>query len=142
MADHAPKWPSAAAIVSLTLVLIVAGCAPLPRDCAGLMPMTKTELFFGRNIGVSEGVTDAEWQRFLDEEITARFPDGLTVLTSAGQWRQADGRIITERGFVVAIFAPDSEGAQHHFEAIRGAYRTRFSQESVLLAQARVCADY
>ena len=128
-------------MTSLALML-GAGCATLPGNCAGLTPMTRTELFFGRNIRAAERVTDAEWQRFLDEEITPRFPDGLTVLSSTGQWRQTDGHVITERGFVVAIVAPGSAEMQRNFDAIREAYRSRFSQESVLLVQAAVCADY
>ena len=50
----------------------------------GLKPMTEADLYFGRNIGNTSGVGDDDWQRFVDEEITPRFPDGLTV--EDGNW--------------------------------------------------------
>src|SRR5689334_19268923 len=45
------------------------------------------QLIFGRNIGNRLGVGEADWIRFLDQEVTPRFPDGLTVLNGRGQWR-------------------------------------------------------
>src|SRR5438067_2229644 len=57
-------------------------------ECRGAQkPQQVAELMFGRKGGDRIGVSEVEWARFLDREITARFPDGLTVLTGAGQWR-------------------------------------------------------
>jgi len=56
---------------------------------------------------------------FLQEEVTPRFPDGLTVLTAYGQWRDRSGEISREPSRVLAIWyrrAADSEAA---IEAIR-----------------------
>lgn len=32
-------------------------------------------------------VSDEDWRAFLAAEVTPRFPDGLTVIDAAGQWR-------------------------------------------------------
>src|SRR5258707_4700217 len=50
-------------------------------------PMQQIELMFGRSIAGHLRVSGAAWSRFLAREITPRFPDGLTVLDAAGQWR-------------------------------------------------------
>src|SRR5258705_7403509 len=50
-------------------------------------PMQQIELMFGRSIAGHLRVGEAAWARFLAREITPRFPDGLTVLDTAGQWR-------------------------------------------------------
>jgi hypothetical protein len=122
-------------------VLLASGCAGAPGACpAGLASMTRSELFFGRNIGAAEGVSDGAWRAFLDEVVTPRFPDGLTVFSSAGQWRGPDGRPVRERGFVLTVATPGGNEDRRKLEEIRSAYRTRFMQDSVLLVETRVCA--
>jgi Protein of unknown function (DUF3574) len=49
-------------------------------------PFLRTELFFGLSRPEGE-VTEEEFQQFLAEHITPRFPDGLTVVTGLGQFR-------------------------------------------------------
>jgi hypothetical protein len=122
--------------------LLMCACAGVPGRCPpGLSAMTRSELFFGRNIGPVEGVSDAAWQSFLNEEISPRFPDGLTVFNSTGQWRGPDGRLISERGFVLSVVTRGSAEERRKVEEIRSAYRRRFMQEAVLLVEAPVCAS-
>jgi hypothetical protein len=100
------------------------------------------ELIFGRNIPSGGGVSDKDWQRFVDTEITPRFPEGLTVTSAYGQWRGADGAITREpsmRLFLVLSGAPDEE---ERLAAIRDAYKARFRQESVLLLEGTACAGF
>jgi hypothetical protein len=121
---------------------LLTACATAMPDCAlGLTPTSKAELFFGRNIGAAEGVSDGAWQSFLDAEITPRFPDGLTVIASNGQWRGPDGRIIAERGFVLTVLAP-SAAQRRSLNEIRAAYRMRFMQDAVLLIETPACAGF
>jgi hypothetical protein len=93
----------------------------------------RTELYFGtQRLGKSD-VTDREFFLFVDEEITPRFPDGLTLLTGYGQFRNAQGDIIQERSKVLILFFPrDTKDADKKVEEIRAAYKKTFSQESVL----------
>ena len=55
-------------------------------------------LMFGRKIGDRIAVSESQWARFVDREITPRFPDGLTVFDASGQWRdRASNKIVRER---------------------------------------------
>jgi hypothetical protein len=121
------------------------GCAWVP-DEIDAEPWVRTELFFGTAKPDGTAVSEAEWDAFLDAEITPRFPDGLTVLDGAGQWQEADGDIIEERSKVVVLLYPRAAEAESHaeIEAIRTAYEQRFAQESVLRADddRPVCASF
>src|SRR5262249_41064108 len=76
----------------LGALVLVASAAPALAQLAcnaPQKPMIEVELMFGRNIGGKLGVTDALWRQFLAREMTPRFPDGLTVFDTSGQWRDA-----------------------------------------------------
>jgi uncharacterized protein DUF3574 len=80
-----------------------------------------------------------QWQNFVDEEITSRFPNGFTIIDTQGQWRNRDGVTSRETGHELVIIAAD---AQTKLGAIRDAYKRRFMQESVLLVESPVCAAF
>lgn len=44
----------------------------------------RTELYFGRNIPTGGIVSESDWQKFVDEAVTPRFPGGMTVLDADG----------------------------------------------------------
>jgi len=77
-------------------------------------------------------VTEAEWAAFLDEEVTPRFPDGLTVLTGNGQWRNSKGIVTKETSALLIILYEPSAEKETAIEDIRAAYKDRFQQESVM----------
>ena len=79
-------------------------------------------------------VTDEEFFAFLDQEITPRFPDGLTLLKGDGQFRGESGVIVKEDSFVLILLYPleDFRDSNRKINAIRRLYRTQFQQESVL----------
>uniref|UniRef100_B0T312 Lipoprotein n=1 Tax=Caulobacter sp. (strain K31) TaxID=366602 RepID=B0T312_CAUSK len=124
---------------------ILSGCAALPSAAvcpAGQSAGREVQLFFGRNIGDRLGVSEADFQRFVDEELTPRFPDGLTVLDAAGQWRGASGVIGRELSKVVILVLPGRTGDEGELDAVRGAYRARFSQEAVLMTVQPTCLGF
>lgn len=125
------------------LAFILAGCATATPGCtAGLMPVVEARLFFGDQIAGGGMVSAAQWQQFLDSEVTPRFPEGFAVLTTSGQWRGSNGVIARETGHeLVIIFAPAAAPAPT-VDAIRTAYKRRFMQESVLLAESPACAGF
>lgn len=98
-------------------------------------PFVRTELFFGtaKPDGV---VTPEEFQLFLDEYVTPRFPDGLTVVKGDGQFRGADGTTIKEDAFLLILLYPFDQRAagSKRIEEIREEYIRRHQQESVLRA--------
>ena len=107
---------------------------PIPLAARnGSLNFARTELFFGtaKPNGV---VTDEEFFAFLDQEITPRFPDGLTLLKGDGQFRGESGVIVKEDSFVLILLYPleDFRDSNRKINAIRRLYRTQFQQESVL----------
>ena len=97
-------------------------------------PFVRTELFFGTDKPEGE-VTKKEFRLFLRDEITPRFPDGLTVLTGSGQFRDSErGEIIRERSVLVILLYPQNtwKESNEKIEKIRDLYKERFQQQSVL----------
>ena len=94
----------------------------------------RTELYFGMNIPNGGEVTDEQWAKFLTNEVTPRFPDGLTVIDAAGQFRSASGALVKEKSRMIVLLyrKRDREAASHKIDEIRAAYCKLFSQESVM----------
>jgi hypothetical protein len=113
-------------------------------DChAGQMPRQVAELLFGRNIGDRPGVSEAQWGRFVDREISPRFPDGLTVLDAKGEWRDtARHTIMREPSKLVEIVLPGKEDDAEQLEAIAQAYKSRFRQQSVGIVVRGACVSF
>ena len=135
------------ALAVLAATLALTGCVSVDVDraltCRGdLKPATTAELVFGRNIGDAPGVSDADWKDFVDQEVTPRFPDGLTVLDAAGQWRGTGEGITREASKVLLLVLTGAAGEHDKIEAVRSAYRTRFRQESVLLIERPACVGF
>lgn len=125
------------------IALVVAGCeTPAPQGCpAGLKPVTEAELFFGRDIAGGGSVGDAEWQSFLDTDVTPRFPNGLTVEDGSGQWKDEHG-IVRESSKRVTIVLTGAPGEQADLDAIRASYKSRFRQDAVLLVETNGCGGF
>lgn len=132
-------------LVLLAGVTLLSGCASLasPPVCpAGQSPARLIQLGFGRKIGDQVGVSETDFARFVDEELTPRFPDGLTVLDAAGQWRSDAGPIVREPSKIVMLALPGRTGGQDRIEAAREAYRKRFSQEAVMMITQPACLGF
>jgi hypothetical protein len=112
--------------ISLTLlaVLLVGGCTA--------KQMTQTELYFGMARKDGANVSNEQWQQFLDEVVTPRFPDGFTVTTADGQWRGPDGKIVREPSRVLNIVRDRGPEASRKLDEIRQIYKERFNQDAVL----------
>jgi hypothetical protein len=97
-------------------------------------PFIRTELFFGSERPNKPEVSDIEFKQFLDEQVTPRFPDGLTVLKGFGQFRESSGEIVQESSFVLILLYPREtlRDSSAKIEEIRTLYKNRFEQESVL----------
>ena len=133
---------TAAAIAVLALATTPALPADLPPCPAGTDQWIEYRLFFGRSKGGEEVVTDEAWRAFLAEEITPRFPDGLSVLDAAGQWRDASDTIVRERSKLVLILAEPGAPGLQLTEEIAQAYRHAFDQESVLRVVTTACVSF
>jgi Protein of unknown function (DUF3574) len=103
---------------------------------------TKTELYFGSLKPNQTEVKEAEFTRFLNQEISPRFPDGLTLLKGFGEFKGSNGKIIQETSRLVILFYPFAAESNQKIEAIRLAYKTRFGQESVLRVDDESCVSF
>ena len=119
------------------LALLASACAGFGPVCsAGLSSMTEVQLFFGGSLAAEQ------WRAFVDQEVTPRFPDGFTIFETQGQWRNRDGAISKETGHELLIVLTRNNVNEGMLNAIRDAYKRRFIQESVLLAELPVCSAF
>jgi hypothetical protein len=132
------------------VLALLSGCAGVPVSAPPACPpgtekSTLVELFMGRNSGDRLRVREADWARFLTEEITPRFPEGMSVQDAFGQWRDtsASGRLIREPAKVVRIVLPgDGSPQMERILAISDAYKARFGQQAVMRVLTQVCAGF
>lgn len=127
------------------LASVLAGCASLPPvTCgSGQEAMLTAELLFGRKIGDRAGVSEAAFRRFVDEEVTPRFPDGLTILDASGQYRDtSSGALIREPSKLLLIALKDEAEGRAKLAAIAEAYKSRFHQQSVGTILKPACVSF
>ncbi|MEO8029268.1 MAG: DUF3574 domain-containing protein [Gemmatimonadota bacterium] len=114
--------------------------APAPAPCqAGAEQQVRDQLYLGRGMRGGAEVPDSSWQRFLKDEVTARFPNGITVLPGNGQWRGDDGVLVEERSWVLVLYHPVSAAADSAVIEIAQGYKRLFRQEAVLRDRTMVC---
>ena len=97
------------------------------------MAFQRTELFFGMDKPTGGTVSEDEWQKFVAEVVTSRFPEGFTVDDALGQY--LDGKtLIREKSKQLILIYPRKlkTSASRKIEEIRSAYIKAFDQKSVL----------
>ena len=106
-----------------------------PNHPAATANWVDTKLYFGLGPASDpgRGATDAQWQDFLDREVTPRFPSGLSVLDVYGQWQGAkQASPEHERTKLLIVDYPNTPENNAKVEAIRLAWKTRTHAQSVL----------
>jgi hypothetical protein len=93
----------------------------------------EANLFFGRNIAGGGQVSEAQFQDFVDRIITPRFPDGLTIFDTQGQFLDSTNTIIEESSKGITLILEDTVVNERSLDEIITAYLQEFQQESVLL---------
>jgi hypothetical protein len=132
-------------MLAVPFALLLAACATTPGTSSTLQGDTAhpaqtqgwvdTRLYFG--LGPADqperGISEAKWREFLDQEVTPRFPDGLSVLDVYGQW-QGKQETQPERlhSKLLVIDYPDTPDNRSKIEAIRTAWKQRTGDQSVL----------
>ena len=101
----------------------------------------RTILYFGlaRPAGT---VSEGEWQAFVRDEVTPRFPEGLTTWEVDGQWRRGDGQIVRERSKVLLLVHGETPMARAAIQELIVRYKQAFEQESVLWETTPVCVMF
>lgn len=131
--------------IAMAALLALGACTPPPQTavsaCAApLKPALEVDLYFGRETDKGREITEAEWASFLTEEVTPRFPAGLSVIDVAGQYREPSGRIQRERTKLVVVVVFDAPAHQPKVQAIVETYSKRYGQHGVFRVEHAVCA--
>ena len=127
--------------------LAMAGCAAAPPPlCTAQEALAgcaiATQLFFGLSRLEDGTVGEAEWQAFLADTVTPRFPAGFTVLAAEGQWRdEGKAAILRESSRILLIVHP-AGADEAALAALIDAYKTRFRQQSVLRLDTKAIARF
>lgn len=135
------------AIPVLLVALLQAGCATAPgsrvEDICGKEQALRVveSLYFGANKPQAT-VTPQEWETFVDTVVTPRFPQGLSVLQAAGQWRNAQGVIEREASRVLQIVHEGSAREEAAITEIVAHYKTQQQQEAVMRVRAAACVSF
>ncbi|WP_075183313.1 DUF3574 domain-containing protein [Pantoea sp. 1.19] len=132
---------------ALAMALLLTGCqapggSPAPIRCASGEAMQQTTLYFGLSRPAGPAIDEAQWQRFVDSEVTPRFRDGLTVFAAQGQWLGHNGQVVREPSRALMLIHDADAAASAKIDALRTAYQQRFQQESVMRVDAPVCVAF
>ena len=88
-------------------------------------------------------MSQAAFAAFIDEEVTPRFPAGLTILDGKGQYRDGGrGVIVREPSKIVLIAVKDDADTRQKLAAIAEAYKRRFAQQSVGTIFRPACVSF
>lgn len=112
----------------LLLLLLVPGCAA---------HRVRIEILCGMGRPGGETVSEAEWQGFLDREVTPRFPEGITVLAGEGRWKGGK-----EPSRMLLLVLEDRAEVRAAARAVADAYKRAFGQEAVLLLESGTSAEF
>ena len=126
-------------LATATVANVTAVQPAMEQQCGkATASQVRTTLYFG-SARPKGSVSELEWQIFLRDEVTARFPEGLTVWDAHGQWRGPGGNVEHERAKVLLLVHPETPAARQSVTAVIDRYRKAFEQESVLWETSRVC---
>ncbi|MGX1306905.1 hypothetical protein AB7M35_001625 [Amorphus suaedae] len=120
-------------IVAVVLAAFLAASPLMGRDASAQSDtaMVQSTIYFGME-SPDGGVSEQEWSTFLADEVTPRFPDGLTVLSAYGQGTstKASG-VLTETTKMLVIVHPDTAEATGKLGELKSIYKERFHQTGV-----------
>lgn len=121
----------AAAVLAAALILSpLAGRDALAQSDTAMVQST---LYFGLE-SPDGGVSEQEWATFLADEISPRFPDGLTVLSAYGQGfsTKAYGTpMLSETTKMLIVVHPDAAEATDKLAELKRIYKERFAKTGV-----------
>jgi hypothetical protein len=130
-------------IAGLAAALALASCASLQGEhCHAHEKASVLDTLYLGAATPEGSVTAQAWTRFLEVEVTPRFPQGLTVTEASGQWRAADGTVLREPAHVLQLVHPGDAASEKAVAEIVASYKTRFRQEAVLRVRVPACTSF
>ncbi len=89
-----------------------------------------------------KSISAAEWQRFVDEQLTPVFSEGLTILDAGGQYKNRAGVIAKEPTKLVIVVYKSTAEKEAAIRKLIDEYKRQFRQESVLWTSEKVDAKF
>ncbi len=98
-----------------------------------LVPWVRTELYFGGGLRKERGDYETVWNDYLDNVVTPRFPEGLTLIDATGQWRVKEGQPPRRRSSKVIILIHEATPQKfRNLDEIREIWKEKSGHISVL----------
>lgn len=131
--ERALRLACAAALVAAASACTVTSPTPAPAGVAASpadsLSMLRTELYF-------EAVALADWEGFLADEVTPRFPDGLSWWDIHGQWRAPSGLPEKMPSRLMVLVHADNARNQAELRGIAARFHARFGSHVLVVSQA------
>lgn len=132
--------------VSVTLILITglffwinaeSGTTTPPDETARAGDIAaqyvKTELYYGAGLREGRGDYETLWNDYLDNDVTPRFREGLTLLEATGQWRVKEGnKPRRNRSKILILIHEASPKKFDMIEEVREIWKEKSGHRSVL----------
>jgi len=102
---------------------------------ASVEPTTwaRTELYFGGGLRKERGDYETVWNDYLDNVVTPRFPEGLTLIEATGQWRVKEGKAPRRRSSKIIILIHEATPEKlRNLDEIRSIWKEKSGHISVL----------
>ena len=118
-------------------LLATLGCTSQTPEAGGACPegfqnSVSYRLYFGLDHADGRSVSADEWDAFLADTITPRFPWGLSVIDVKGQWQKPDGELERENTKLVLLnHPPPLADGLTRIDEISREYERRFRQDPV-----------
>ena len=94
---------------------------------------TRTELYFGAGSISDADKPDERWENYINDIVTPRFPEGLTLLEGTGQWRvKPDQKPRRHRTRILILIHKDTPEKSKQVDEIRSLWREISGHQSVL----------
>lgn len=128
------------AVLAVLLTVLASGAAlwqtlgtAAPSSTPREHDMQRTELYFG-------AIDEAKWEQFLEQEVTPRFPDGLSWYDVHGQWRGPSGKPEKLPSRILLLIHADNPANSQALAEIGELFRQRYGM-AVLKVSASVKAS-
>lgn len=115
-------------VLTSLLSIGLVGC----QSPGGGQRWVRSEVHFGLARPDGSMITAAEWQAFVDEVVTPRFPAGLSIVDTTGQWRDRQGQVVHEPSKMLVLLHQPGIAIEAAIDEIRRQYCRRFDQEAVM----------
>jgi len=118
----------------LAILIALTGCQPSDTNMDMASSMLRSELYFER--------VDADaWEAFLADEITSRFPDGLTWWDVNGQWRGPSGGPEKMPSRLLVVLHAASAHNEQSLQDIARLFHARFGTHVLVVSQPAHARD-